>query len=71
VEGEALTVLLQELFQAVRRTDPGCGRVVYAADDGDHDQGAAAESAGFRHVADVDLAAGILGVGTCGPRRMW
>ncbi|GLZ11998.1 hypothetical protein Acsp04_22330 [Actinomadura sp. NBRC 104425] len=56
VADEALTALLRELAEAVQRADPECRRVVYAAPEGDADQVAAAECAGFRRVVDVDLA---------------
>jgi hypothetical protein len=56
VSGGPLTEVLQTLVDAVAKADPACRRVVYAAPEGDGEQVAAAESAGFRHVVDVDLA---------------
>lgn len=54
--GGPLAELLQTLFEAVTKADPACRRVVYAAREGDAEQVAAARSAGFRHVVDVDVA---------------
>ncbi|WP_433476268.1 hypothetical protein ACQPZP_03980 [Spirillospora sp. CA-142024] len=55
VAGDALSALLRALADAVRKADPACRRVVFAAPEGDVDRVAAAESAGFRYVVDVDL----------------
>jgi hypothetical protein len=54
--GEPLAEILRTLADAVTRADPECRRVVYAAPEGDLERVAAAESAGFRYVVDVDLA---------------
>lgn len=51
-----LPPLLAALAEAVRRADPGCRRIVYACPEDDAGRVAAAESAGFRHVVDVELA---------------
>ncbi|TMR89437.1 hypothetical protein [Nonomuraea basaltis] len=54
--GEPLAEILRTLADAVTKADPQCRRVVYAAPEGDLERVAAAESAGFRYVVDVDLA---------------
>ncbi|MGP3911331.1 hypothetical protein [Nonomuraea sp. 10N515B] len=53
---EAGTELLRALVDSVSVADPRCRRVVYAVPEGDLARIAAAESAGFRYVVDVDLA---------------
>ncbi|MFI7135572.1 hypothetical protein ACIBQ1_58680 [Nonomuraea sp. NPDC050153] len=53
--GKAMTRLLQRVTEAVTRTDPGCRRLVCPVPEGDLDRMAAAESAGYRYVVDVDL----------------
>ncbi|MBB6344387.1 hypothetical protein ACWGH8_34795 [Nonomuraea muscovyensis] len=55
VTGEAMTRLLQDTTDAVARADPACRRLVCPVPEGDLDRMAAAESAGYRYVVDVDL----------------
>ncbi|MGW3954776.1 hypothetical protein ACWEKM_28450 [Streptomyces sp. NPDC004752] len=52
---EALPHLLTALIDAVSRADPRCRRLVLVTSAADGTRIAAAESAGFRYVVDVDL----------------
>jgi hypothetical protein len=54
-EPAVLTDLLEALVAGVLAADPHCRRVVFAAPAGAPDAVAAAESAGFRYIVDVDL----------------
>ncbi|MGW1029445.1 hypothetical protein ACWD4J_38175 [Streptomyces sp. NPDC002577] len=53
---DVLPDLLRALVDAVQRADPDCRRVIHAVRVGEPGRIAAAESAGFRYVIDVDLA---------------
>ncbi|MEQ4722574.1 hypothetical protein [Nonomuraea sp. B19D2] len=53
--GQAMTRLLRDIADAVITADPRCRRLVCAVPEGDLGRVAAAESAGFRYVVDVDL----------------
>jgi hypothetical protein len=52
---EVLPRLLSALTEAVGDADPRCRRIVLVTGAGDAPRIAAAESAGFRYVVDVDL----------------
>ncbi|MEW1654105.1 hypothetical protein [Streptomyces sp. NPDC093707] len=52
---DVLPGLLTALADALGATDPRCRRLVFAAPADDRPRIAAAESAGFRHVVEIDL----------------
>lgn len=54
-EGGPLSDALRDVTAAVRAADPGCRKVVYAADVERPGDGAAALAAGFRPVVEVDV----------------
>ncbi|MFG2948393.1 hypothetical protein [Streptomyces adustus] len=59
--------LLTALTEVVGDADPRCRRLVVATAVGDGPRIAAAQSAGFRHVVDVDLGSAELGLLTWEP----
>lgn len=67
VASDELTSLLGSLVAAVQRAEPRCRRIVFAAPLGDVATLAAAESAGFRYVVDVDLPGASLSLAVAEP----